>query len=55
MSTRFVTLEMLGPSCPCGARRDNPRARCRKCRARSAWFRHKTRRHHSARSRNGRK
>jgi hypothetical protein len=57
MSMRFVTLEMLGLSCPCGARRDTPNGRCRKCSARSAWSRRKTHRnrHHSARALNRKK
>jgi hypothetical protein len=55
MSMQFAPIEILGPTCPCGARRDKPKGRCRKCRARSAWLRHNTRHRNSMHARSKRK
>jgi hypothetical protein len=37
-----TAIDKRGLQCPCGAQRDVPGMRCRKCRARSRWYRRKT-------------
>jgi hypothetical protein len=37
-----IALEKRELRCPCGAQRDITGTRCRKCRARSRWYRRKT-------------
>jgi len=41
---RTITIAVPERHCPCGALLEYGMTRCRKCRARSRWYRHKSRR-----------
>ena len=48
---RTMEAEFLEVRCPCGALLENGTKRCRKCRARARWYRHKACRRRSLNAR----
>jgi hypothetical protein len=50
---RTIQADFLEDRCPCGALLEDGMKRCRKCRARSRWYRHKARGRRSARAGRG--